>query len=281
MGVLLPPAATCGDRASGHFLLQTATTAPLLLPHCKPATPLPKPHLRPADGAKTRALPPKGAAGLRALVASVEINGRNMLGMIGSGDTMEIDAKHAVHFPEATHKDDATDGGGKGTRRTGVYLESEDTWHLDFKLSLKAGNGIKAMHGLLGCGGAQKGLGAAAGVWGGMGGLAYSCAHGIEGAPVLRAASAAKQPPTAGRPHAPRPAPVRASRQSLHWKPTTKAVVEGGDDLAYIVADGLLGTEFKYSLFGKPTSSNRRALMALPASAIVQAGTPAAVVSSD
>ncbi|KAI8466157.1 MAG: hypothetical protein J3K34DRAFT_524762 [Monoraphidium minutum] len=175
------------------------------------------------DGAKTRALPPKGAADLRALVASAEINGRNMLGMIGSGDTIAIDAKHAVHFPAATHKDDATDGPVMVIETPDStwtwYLESEDTWHLDFKLGLKAGSSIKAMHGLLG--------------------------------------------------------------QSLHWKPATKAVVEGGDDLAYIVSDGLLGTNFKYSLFGKRATPTSRALLRLPTSAALEAGTPAALAASD
>ncbi|KAI8476991.1 MAG: hypothetical protein J3K34DRAFT_502887 [Monoraphidium minutum] len=176
------------------------------------------------DGDKTRALPPKGAAGLRALVASAEINGRNMLGMIGSGDTMEIDAKHAVHFPAATHKGDATDGPVMVIETPDStwtwYLESEDTWHLDFKVALKAGNTINAMHDLLG--------------------------------------------------------------QSLHWTPTTKAAVEGGDDLAYIVADGLLGTDFKYSLFGKrATTPTRRALLRLPGTSLPAAGTPAALAASD
>ncbi|KAI8471274.1 MAG: hypothetical protein J3K34DRAFT_458401 [Monoraphidium minutum] len=138
------------------------------------------------DGAKTRALPPKGAAGLRALVASAAVNDKDVLAMIGSGDTLQVGGGHAVHFPSTTHNGDATDGPVMVIETPDStwtwYLESEDTWHLDFKLSLKADNTISAMHGLLG--------------------------------------------------------------QSLHWTPATKAAVEGGDDLAYIVADGLLGTDF-------------------------------------
>ncbi|KAI8467100.1 MAG: hypothetical protein J3K34DRAFT_45379 [Monoraphidium minutum] len=172
------------------------------------------------DGAKTRALPPKGAAGLRALVASAAVNDKNVLGMIGSGDTLQVGGGHAVHFPSTTHSGDATDGPVMVIETPDStwtwYLESEDTWHLDFKLSLKADNTISAMHGLLG--------------------------------------------------------------QSLHWTPTTEAAVEGGDDLAYIVADGLLGTDFKYSLFDKRAAPTHRALLiSAPGAPPLAAGTPAAL----
>ncbi|KAI8466190.1 MAG: hypothetical protein J3K34DRAFT_68120 [Monoraphidium minutum] len=174
------------------------------------------------DGAKTRALRPAGAAagapGLRALLASAAVNGEDVLGRIGSGETLEVARGHAVHFPAATHQADPTDGPVMVIETPDTtwtwYLESEDTWHLDFKVALKPGNTIKAMHGLLG--------------------------------------------------------------QSLHWTPTTEAAVEGGDDLAYIVADGLLGADFKYSLFGKPVPAARRTFLELPLiKGGLVAGTPA------
>ncbi|KAI8477179.1 MAG: hypothetical protein J3K34DRAFT_463241 [Monoraphidium minutum] len=55
--------------------------------------------------------------------------------------------------------------------------------------------------------------------------------------------------------------------QSLHWAPNAPAVVEGGDDFAYALADGLLGRGFKYNLFGstatKAALSSRKARKAL------------------
>lgn len=45
-----------------------------------------------------------------------------------------------------------------------------------------------------------------------------------------------------------------ACRQSLHWSADAPATVEGGDDLAYALADGLLGHDFKYNLFGSSTA---------------------------
>ena len=37
--------------------------------------------------------------------------------------------------------------------------------------------------------------------------------------------------------------------QTYHWTRDTPAVVEGGDDLLYLVDDGILGTKFKFNLF--------------------------------
>ena len=46
--------------------------------------------------------------------------------------------------------------------------------------------------------------------------------------------------------------PCRATRrQTLHWRHGAPAKVEGGDDLLYHIADGLLGHDFAYSQFGK------------------------------
>ncbi|KAI8470772.1 MAG: hypothetical protein J3K34DRAFT_521079 [Monoraphidium minutum] len=182
---------------------------------------------------KTRALRPEGAApgaaGLRVLLAAVIVNGQDVLGnedeevecKIGSGETLEFGNGHTVHFPSNTHPNDPTDGPVMVINTPDSvwtwYLESEDTWHLDFKVGLKDTTAIKAMHGLLG--------------------------------------------------------------QSLHWGPNGKAVVEG-HDLAYVVEGGLMGTDFKYSLFGKRAAPARRALNA-PEAGILLAGTPAAVAASD
>ncbi|KAI8473181.1 MAG: hypothetical protein J3K34DRAFT_391954 [Monoraphidium minutum] len=162
------------------------------------------------DGDKTRALPPKGAsagaAGLRALLAAATVNGQNVLAKVGSGETLDVAAGTLVHFPDSTHPADPTDGPVMvivtPTTTWTWYIESEDTWHLDFKVEVNAPSAIKQMHGLLG--------------------------------------------------------------QSLHWAASAPAAVEGGDDMLYVVADGLLGTDTKFGLFGKPApaSGSRRALTA-------------------
>ncbi|KAI8465684.1 MAG: hypothetical protein J3K34DRAFT_525156 [Monoraphidium minutum] len=179
------------------------------------------------DGNKTRALPPKGvptgAAGLRALLDTVVVNGEDVLGSVGSGNTLDLGNRHLVHFPATTHAGDAADGPvvvvETPDMSTTWYLESEDTWHLNFKVTLKAGNRIRAMHGLLG--------------------------------------------------------------QSLHWTPGTEPVVEGGDDLAYVVRDGLLGAEFKYSLFGRRNTDDARRALKVSAHGGLAGGTPAALLALD
>ncbi|KAI8475357.1 MAG: hypothetical protein J3K34DRAFT_464867 [Monoraphidium minutum] len=100
------------------------------------------------------------------------------------------------------------------------YIESEDTWHLDFKVSLKAGARLGRAHGLLG--------------------------------------------------------------QSLYWSPGAPAAVEGGDDLQYALADGLMGTAFKFNAFTgarRPAATTRALLASTGASRA--AGTPAAVARGE
>ncbi|KAI8467054.1 MAG: hypothetical protein J3K34DRAFT_524055 [Monoraphidium minutum] len=110
------------------------------------------------EGGKTRALQPegapKGAAGLRALLAAASVNGEDVLGKVGSGETLDLGGGNSVHLPANTHTGDATDGPVMVVKTPDTtwtwYLESEDTWHLDFKVALNAGNAITRMHGLLG-----------------------------------------------------------------------------------------------------------------------------------
>ncbi|KAI8474668.1 MAG: hypothetical protein J3K34DRAFT_491743 [Monoraphidium minutum] len=203
------------------------------------------------DGNKTRAMRPEGAAagaaGLRALLASAAVNGEDVLGRVGSGDTLTCGADGAVSFPATTHAADPTDGPvmviiTPDTAWT-WYIESEDTCedasyvrpcppctpprHLDFRLELRPGNAITRMHGLLG---------------------------------TLQLTQ--------------RPAHPSPLRQSLYWAPGAPAAVEGGDDLLYAVAGGLLGTDTRFGLFGKtaPAPGARRTLMA--------AATPAAAAAA-
>ncbi|KAI8469607.1 MAG: hypothetical protein J3K34DRAFT_469869 [Monoraphidium minutum] len=163
-----------------------------------------------------------GTAGLRSLLAAARVNGEDVLGKVGSGDTLEVAAGTRVHFPAATHAADSTDGPVMVVVTPATtwtwYLESEDTWHLDFKVAINVGSGIKQMHGLLG--------------------------------------------------------------QSLHWDPSAPAAVEGSDDMLYVVPDGLLGTDTKFGLFGKPAAAValgvRRALSAAAAGGLA-AGSAAAL----
>ncbi|KAI8470577.1 MAG: hypothetical protein J3K34DRAFT_521244 [Monoraphidium minutum] len=110
------------------------------------------------DGAKTRALrpagAPAGAAGLRSLLAAASVNGADVLGRVGSGETLDLGAAGSVHFPATAHAADAADGPVMVITTPATvwtwFLESEDTWHLDFKVQLRPGSTITRMHGLLG-----------------------------------------------------------------------------------------------------------------------------------
>ncbi|KAI8472651.1 MAG: hypothetical protein J3K34DRAFT_502974 [Monoraphidium minutum] len=140
---------------------------------------------------KTRALHPDGPKGrLAALFESFEVNGRPSLDALESGRTLEFpESGVTVHLPATRHKNDPTDGPIAIITTPDMnlewYIESEDTWHLDFKVALK---GVSRMHGILG--------------------------------------------------------------QSLHWARGAPATKEG-TDLEYALPDGLLGTEFAYSRFGR------------------------------
>ncbi|KAI8464128.1 MAG: hypothetical protein J3K34DRAFT_474580, partial [Monoraphidium minutum] len=66
--------------------------------------------------------------------------------------------------------------------------------------------------------------------------------------------------------------------QSMDWARGAPAVVEGGDDLQYVLADGLLGTAFKFNAFtgARRPATGTRAMLAV-AGVARGAGTPAAV----
>lgn len=58
---------------------------------------------------------------------------------------------------------------------------------------------------------------------------------------------------------------LRVRRQSVHWAAGQKATLEG-TQLDYAVKGGLVGTDFKYSLYGKapkPASKSARRLQSL------------------
>ncbi|KAI8465957.1 MAG: hypothetical protein J3K34DRAFT_486218 [Monoraphidium minutum] len=113
-----------------------------------------------ADGAHgglggTRALDPAGpAGGIGAPLAAAPANGRDVLALVGSGKTERYGAC-SVHYPASRHA-------GVPPRRRPVavittpemrvtwFLESEDTWHLDFTLELRRAPNAIALHGLLG-----------------------------------------------------------------------------------------------------------------------------------
>ncbi|KAI8465925.1 MAG: hypothetical protein J3K34DRAFT_524984 [Monoraphidium minutum] len=140
----------------------------------------------------TRALPPAGGKGrFRALLSKVAVGGADAMARVESGDTLEADGGVTVHFPDTRHRADPTDGPLAVITTPDMmimfYIESEDTWHLDFSITLRPGHKIKRMHGLLG--------------------------------------------------------------QTLHWDADQAADIEGGE-MAYALSDGLLGTAFKYNLFG-------------------------------
>ncbi|KAI8470532.1 MAG: hypothetical protein J3K34DRAFT_521313 [Monoraphidium minutum] len=146
------------------------------------------------DGGKTRALHPDGPKGrLAALFEAFEVNGRPSLNEIESGDTLEFPKSGVtVHLPAERHGGDSTDGPIAVINTPDMvlewYVESEDIWHMDFKVSLKKQGAAGKMHGILG--------------------------------------------------------------QSLHWARGAPAAKEGGD-LDYVLPDGLLGTDFRYSRFGR------------------------------
>ncbi|KAI8464934.1 MAG: hypothetical protein J3K34DRAFT_525791 [Monoraphidium minutum] len=177
------------------------------------------------DGPKTRALHPSaggGAGAFRELLQSVQVNGADAMARVGSGETQQFEGGVSVHWPAVRHQGDAQDGPVAVITTPNTtwtwYLESEDTWHLDFKVSLRAGARLGRTHGLLG--------------------------------------------------------------QSLEWARGAPAVVEGGDDLQYALADGLLGTAFKFNAFtgarARRPAVGTRALRTT-AGAARAAGTPAAL----
>ncbi|KAI8466215.1 MAG: hypothetical protein J3K34DRAFT_472788 [Monoraphidium minutum] len=174
------------------------------------------------EGDKTRALHPSagGAGALSELLQSVQVNGADAMAKVGSGETQEFEGGVSVHWPATRHAGDATDGPIAVITTPDTtwtwFIESEDTWHLDFKISLRSGARLDRMHGLLG--------------------------------------------------------------QSMDWARGAPAVVEGGDDLQYVLADGLLGTAFKFNAFtgARRPATGTRAMLAV-AGVARGAGTPAAV----
>ncbi|KAI8468582.1 MAG: hypothetical protein J3K34DRAFT_470761 [Monoraphidium minutum] len=131
-------------------------------------------------------------AAWRTCSKAFEVNGRPSLDEIESGDTLEFpESGVTVHLPAERHGGDSTDGPIAVINTPDMvlewYVESEDIWHLDFKVTLKKQGTAGKMHGILG--------------------------------------------------------------QSLHWARGAPASKEGGD-LDYVLPDGLLGTEFRYSRFG-------------------------------
>ncbi|KAI8465381.1 MAG: hypothetical protein J3K34DRAFT_525436 [Monoraphidium minutum] len=176
---------------------------------------------------KTRALHPSasaagGAGPFRELLQSVRVNGADAMPKVGSGETQEFEGGVSVHWPETRHMGDAQDGPVAVITTPDMtwtwYIESEDTWHLDFRVTFKEGARLGRVHGLLG--------------------------------------------------------------QSMYWAPAAPAAVEGGDDMLYALADGLLGTAFKFNAFSAlkySRASDSRALRAEGGAARRTAGTPAAV----
>ncbi|KAI8464941.1 MAG: hypothetical protein J3K34DRAFT_396417 [Monoraphidium minutum] len=180
-------------------------------------------HAAGCHGPKTRALHPSaggGAGAFRELLQSVQVNGADAMARVGSGETQVFEGGVSLHWPAARHEGDVQDGPVAVITTPDTtwtwYLESEDTWHLDFKVSIRAGARLGRAHGLLG--------------------------------------------------------------QSLEWGPDTPAVVEGGDDLQYALANGLLGTAFEFNAFtgARRTATSTKALRIL-AGAARAAGTPAAI----
>ncbi|KAI8467542.1 MAG: hypothetical protein J3K34DRAFT_480962, partial [Monoraphidium minutum] len=102
----------------------------------------------------TRAILPKDWS---KVFASMRVNGRNVLGLIGTGDTLlhGVAGEASVHFPDRRHKGDETDGTVAVITTPGMriklFLESEDVTHLDFEITLFS-SAINAAntHGLLG-----------------------------------------------------------------------------------------------------------------------------------
>lgn len=143
---------------------------------------------------KTRALHPDGPKGrLAALFEAFEVNGRPSLDALESGRILEFpESGVTIHLPATRHANDPTDGPvaiiSTPDMDLQLYLESEDIWHLDFKVALKNKGADYKWHGILG--------------------------------------------------------------QSVYWAHGAAAEVEGGD-LDYVLPDGLLGTEFRYSRFGR------------------------------
>ncbi|KAI8465359.1 MAG: hypothetical protein J3K34DRAFT_525418 [Monoraphidium minutum] len=180
---------------------------------------------------KTRALHPTasaagGAGPFRELLQSVRVNGADATAKVGSGETQEFEGGVSVHWPATRHKGDAQDGPVAVITTPDMtwtwYIESEDTWHLDFRVTFKEGARLGRVHGLLG--------------------------------------------------------------QSMYWAPAAPAAVEGGDDMLYALADGLLGTAFKFNAFSAlkySHAADSRALQAEGGAAPRTAGTPAAVALGD
>ncbi|KAI8463858.1 MAG: hypothetical protein J3K34DRAFT_134260 [Monoraphidium minutum] len=101
----------------------------------------------------TRAVLPGGWAGA---ISSLRVNGEDAARHVGSGDTLvfgEGASKASVHFPKGRHPNDPTDGPvvviSTPDMQVTFYLESEDTTHLDFAITM-LDNGITDMHGVLG-----------------------------------------------------------------------------------------------------------------------------------
>ncbi|KAI8473759.1 MAG: hypothetical protein J3K34DRAFT_165003 [Monoraphidium minutum] len=100
-----------------------------------------------------RAVLPAGWAGV---ISALRVNGEDVSRRVGGGDTLEFGAgasKASVHFPKDRHADDPTDGPvvviTTPDMQVTWYLESEDTTHLDLKIST-LGRDIIDMHGVLG-----------------------------------------------------------------------------------------------------------------------------------
>jgi hypothetical protein len=98
----------------------------------------------------TRAVPPAG--GFHDLISELVINDADTRDLLESGNQVKM-GDVSVYFPSNKHKYDPTDGPVAVVTtpdiRFEVYLESEDTWHLDFSVTLLSGN-IERLHGALG-----------------------------------------------------------------------------------------------------------------------------------
>ncbi|KAI8467540.1 MAG: hypothetical protein J3K34DRAFT_523627 [Monoraphidium minutum] len=102
----------------------------------------------------TRAILPKDWS---KVFASMRVNGRNVLGLIGAGNTLlhGVAGEASVHFPDRRHKGDETDGTVAVITTPGMriklFLESEDVTHLDFEITLfSSAINTANTHGLLG-----------------------------------------------------------------------------------------------------------------------------------